>query len=184
MSVVKGSALVLAFIGAIGLGVWMGPHIRYRAATAGDTVTSVAQTPVVNVDKDRAAPSAQRAKIRRAKAQPERSAAATPVVIASATTPAIPAAAPALHERLKPLLNKGADMGIAAEDFDSAEQFAAVAHAARNTNVPFMVLKDRVVHQGKSLEDALREFKPDVNAAAEARRARVEAKSDLSELEN
>jgi hypothetical protein len=100
-----------------------------------------------------------------------------------ATPLTVPAAAPALHERLKPLLNKGADMGVAAQDFQDAEQFAAVAHAARNTEVPFMVLKDRTVYQGKSLEDAIREFKPDLNATGEARRARAQAKSDVSELE-
>jgi len=171
-------------MGAIALGVWTGPYITHRAATVGDTIASATQSPAASVDTDRAAPKASRAAtMPRAKAKPKRSAAEDPAVAASVTTPTIPAAAPALHVRLKPLLNKGADMGIASEDFDTAEQFAAVAHAARNTSVPFMVLKDRVVYKGKSLEDALREFKPDLNAAAEAQRARSEAKSDLSELE-
>lgn len=84
---------------------------------------------------------------------------------------------------MKKVLNKGADMGIASEDFGSAEQFVSVAHAARNTKVPFMVLKQRVIHEGKSLEEAIHEFKPDLNAAEEARRARAEAKSVISELE-
>jgi hypothetical protein len=83
---------------------------------------------------------------------------------------------------LKPLLNKGADMGVASADFVDAEQFAAVAHAARNTEVPFMVLKHRVVEEGKRLEDAIREFKPELNAAVEADRARREAKSDVQSL--
>ena len=74
-------------------------------------------------------------------------------------------------------------MGVASQDFKDAEQFAAVAHAARNTQVPFMVLKHHVVNEGKSLEDAIQEFKPDLNAGAEARRARAQAKSDISELE-
>jgi hypothetical protein len=94
----------------------------------------------------------------------------------------MPAAAPALHERLKPLFNNGADMGIASADFGTAEQFAAVAHAARNTNVPFMVLKHHVLYEGKSLENVIHEFKPGLNAAAEARRARTEARTDISEL--
>jgi hypothetical protein len=98
------------------------------------------------------------------------------------TPPEVPAAAPALHERLKPLLNKGADMGKAAEDFNDAEQFAAVAHAARNTDIPFMVLKYHTVTEQKNLEEAIRELKPDVNAAAEARRAREQAKTDVSAL--
>lgn len=179
----KGTALVLAFVGAIALGVWIGPYVTHRAATVGDTIATATQTPAASVDMDRAAAKGPHATtIHRAKTMPKRSAPEAPAVTASVTTPTIPAAAPALHVRLKPLLNKGADMGIASEDFDTAEQFAAVAHAARNTSVPFMVLKDRVLYKGKSLEDALREFKPDLNAAAEAQRARSEAKSDLSEL--
>jgi len=83
---------------------------------------------------------------------------------------------------LKPLLKKGADMGKAAEDFNSAEQFAAVAHAARNTDIPFMLLKDRTVNERKNLEEAIRELKPDANAVAEARTAREQAKADISAL--
>jgi hypothetical protein len=73
-------------------------------------------------------------------------------------------------------------MGVASADFVDAEQFAAVAHAARNTEVPFMVLKHRIVEEGKRLEDAIREFKPELNAAAEADRARRQAKSDVEAL--
>jgi hypothetical protein len=51
----------------------------------------------------------------------------------------IPLSDPRLHDRVKPLLNRGARMPIAAEGFRSAEEFATVAHAARNTSVPFMV---------------------------------------------
>ena len=54
-----------------------------------------------------------------------------------------------------------------------------VAHAARNTSVPFVVLKDRVLNQGKSLADAIHEFKPELDAKAEVARARSEARSDL-----
>jgi hypothetical protein len=180
MSWAKGFALVVAFVGAIGLGVWTGPYITHRASTVGETIASTTQSPAASVEASRAAPNAPRAAtIHRPKAKSKQSAAEAPALTASVTTPTVPAAAPALHVRLKPLLNKGADMGIASEDFDTAEQFAAVAHAARNTNVPFMVLKDRVVYKGKSLEAALREFKPDLNAAAEAQRAHSEAKSDL-----
>ena len=55
----------------------------------------------------------------------------------------------------------------------------AVAHAARNTKVPFMVLKDRVLNQGQSLAEATLEFKPEVDAKAEVKRARAAARSDL-----
>jgi hypothetical protein len=92
--------------------------------------------------------------------------------------------APALHARLKPLLNKGANMDVASEDFGDAEQFAAVAHAARNTEIPFMVLKHRVVYEGTSLDAAIHEIKPHLNGRVEAQRAYTQAKSDISALES
>ena len=64
--------------------------------------------------------------------------------------PTLPADKPELQARLKPVLNQGAKMDIAAEGFRSGEQFAAVAHAARNTQIPFMVLKHRVVDERKT----------------------------------
>jgi hypothetical protein len=94
----------------------------------------------------------------------------------------IPVSAPELQKHLKPLLNNGSDMSLAARDFRDAEQFAAVAHAARNTNVPFVLLKHRVLNEGKTLAEAIRESKPDLNALAEANRARTEAKSDIMAL--
>lgn len=185
MRFVKGSALVLMFAGAVALGVWIGPSITHRGATVADTASSATQAPMASVDKDRMARDPQRAAtVRRANAAPRRTVVATTVLTPPGATPrSTPAAAPALHELLKPLLNKGADMGIASEDFGPAEQFAAVAHAARNTSVPFMVLKHHVLYEGKSLEDVIHEFKPDLNAAAEAHRARAEAKTDLAALE-
>jgi hypothetical protein len=95
---------------------------------------------------------------------------------------ALPASTPELHERLKPVLNRGTKVAIAAEGFRSAEQFATVAHAARNTEVPFMVLKHRVLEEGKSLTAAIRESKPDVNVTAEVRRARAAAREDISAI--
>ena len=71
-------------------------------------------------------------------------------------------------------------MSVAAEGFRSGEEFATVAHAARNTNVPFMVLKHRVVDEGRTLEEALRDVKPGIDAKAEAARAQAAAKSDVA----
>src|SRR4029450_11176818 len=99
-----------------------------------------------------------------------------------ATPRAISVIAPALHERLKPLLKKGANMDLASEDFGDAEEFAAVAHAAQNTEIPFMVLKHRTVYEAKSLKAAIQELKPDLNAGVEAQRAYMQAKSDISAL--
>ena len=184
MSFAKGSGLVVAFVGAVALGVLIGPHITDRFATVTETVASSNPAPAASVEKDtaRSTPRAQPA--HRARAKARIAPVAGPVVTEpEAVAKTLPAAAPALHERMKKVLNKGADMGIASEDFGSAEQFVSVAHAARNTKVPFMVLKQRVIHEGKSLEEAIHEFKPDLNAAEEARRARAEAKSVISELE-
>jgi hypothetical protein len=64
----------------------------------------------------------------------------------------------------------------------TAEQFAAVAHAARNTEIPFMVLKHRVVTERKPLATAIRELKPDVDATAQAKRAQAEARADMAAL--
>jgi hypothetical protein len=86
---------------------------------------------------------------------------------------------PELRDRVKAVLNPGSRLEVAAADFDNSEQFVTVAHAARNTNVPFMVLKDRVLNQGQSLAEAIHEFKPELDAKAEVRRARAAARSDL-----
>jgi hypothetical protein len=91
-----------------------------------------------------------------------------------------PASEPRLHARLKPVLNRGARMDVAAEGFRSAEQFATVAHAARNTDVPFMVLKHRVVTEGRTLADAIHEARPEVDAKTEVARAEAAAKSDIA----
>jgi aspartyl aminopeptidase len=186
MTLGKGSTLGLGLAGAVALGVWIGPHITHRGATVTDATAAATQVPAASVDEHQTAREARRAPAsKRVTAKPASATVATKTTSTSSdiTARTTPAAAPALHELLKPLLNKGADMGVASQDFADAEQFAAVAHAARNTEVPFMVLKHRIVKEGKSLEDAIREFKPDLNAAVEAERARAEAKSDISALE-
>jgi len=86
---------------------------------------------------------------------------------------------PEFRDRVKAVLNRGAQPEIAAADFASAEQFMTVAHAAQNTQLPFMVLKDRVLNQGQSLAQAIHEFKPDLDARAEVTRATAAAREDL-----
>jgi hypothetical protein len=88
---------------------------------------------------------------------------------------------PELRDRAKAVLNRGARLEIAAEDFDTAEEFLTVAHAARNTSVPFMVLKHRVLNQGESLADAIEQYKPELDAKAEVALARTAARSDLTD---
>jgi hypothetical protein len=93
---------------------------------------------------------------------------------------AVPATEPALQDRLKPVLNRGTKMDIAAAGFASGEQFATIAHAARNTSVPFMVLKHHVLDEGRPLADAISQYKPGLDAKAEVARARDAARADLA----
>ena len=159
----KGAALAIALVGAMALGVWVGPYLTSHRAIA--TLTHSADRTEASQPATRTRPAASAAR-----------------VTTRATTPAIAPSATDLQEQLKPLLNKGADMSIAAEGFRNAEQFAAVAHAARNTEVPFVLLKHRVLDEGKTLAAAIHESKPDVNAEVEATRAQAEARSDLAKL--
>lgn len=97
---------------------------------------------------------------------------------------AIPATEPELHVRLKPVLNRGTRMELAAEGFRNGQQFATVAHAAHNTKLPFVVLKHRVLTEGRTLASAIRESKPDADAVAEVSRAVDQAQEDLAQLGN
>lgn len=163
MTAGKMSAMILGFVGAFALGVWIGPHITHRPGT-----------PSVVVDTSTAAPPATAPA-----PAPARSSARAKAV---ERVPQVAVTAPALQERLRPVLNRGANMAMAAEGFKSAEEFATLAHAARNTQVPFVLLKHRVLNEGKSVAEAIRESKPAVNAAVEAQLARAQARSDLASL--
>jgi hypothetical protein len=163
MTMGKMTALGLGFVGAFALGVWTGPHIMQRVDR--DAI-AVHDTVAVPGSPNEAKPASEAAATRRA-----------PVARIARVEPT----APALQDRLKPVLNRGADMSVAADGFRSAEQFATVAHAARNTDVPFLLLKHRVLNEGKSVAEAIRESKPAVNAAVEADLARAQARSDVAQ---
>jgi len=157
----KAAGLSCAFLAAVALGVGISPYvIDHPAATRG---VPVADVDISASDANAPAPVARRA--------------------APPALPAMAASSAVLHERIKPLLNKGADMTLASAAFTSGEQFAAVAHAARNTEIPFMLLRHRVLVEGKSLADAISESRPDVNARIEAERAVAEARSDIAALQ-
>lgn len=161
--------LTVGLVGAFGLGVAVGPSITQRNMNAPDldpvAATTPAPAPVEARPAPRARPVADRAEDR---AREER------VVIAAST--------PEVHERLKNVLNRGTKMDVAAEGFVDAEQFATVAHASRNTEVPFMVLKHRILNEKQSLEEAIRASKPNLDAKAEVAKARTAARSDLSSI--
>jgi hypothetical protein len=164
MTIGKVTALGLALAGAFALGVWTGPHIMQRSEQAASTVTETGWVEGArSLPKEAAAPSSARHE-------------------AVARTARIEVSAPQLQERLKPVLNRGANMALAAEGFRSAEQFATVAHAARNTEVPFVLLKHRVLSEGKSVAEAIRESKPAANAAVEANLAEAQARSDIASI--
>ena len=164
MTIGKMTALGFGLVGAFALGVWTGPHITQRAA---DTTSAVHETVAVPETPDEAKPADAARSGRRASAPRAAS---------------VDVTAPALQDRLKPVLNRGANMAMAAEGFRNAEQFATVAHAARNTQVPFLLLKHRVLNEGKSVAEAIRESKPAVNAAVEANLARAQARSDIASI--
>jgi hypothetical protein len=181
MTAGKAATLTAAFVGVFVVGVAVGPSVRDRL--------SFGHTPMAAPSVDSAEPIPPAPAASPARVNPPRAKAATlprkgtsPNAVASNTAPSstLPASEPRLHARLKPVLNRGARMDIAADGFRSAEEFAAVAHAARNTNVPFMVLKHRVVAEGRTLADAIHDTKPDVDARVEAARAEAAAKSDIA----
>jgi hypothetical protein len=160
------TALMVSLLAVAALGVWW----------VMDRDTEVSAPPAAAVS-----PSAEPAKPRRAPA-PRALArkAAEKSTIAPDVVPALPATLPELQARLKPVLNRGTRMELAAEGFRDAEQFAAVAHAARNTGVPFAVLKHRVLEEDQTLARAIRESKPDLDAEHEATRARNAARFDIA----
>jgi hypothetical protein len=170
------STAILGLIGGVALGVWIGAEMTEGRGSSGAQVAEVqpAQAP---------APES-------VKATPRRTARTSRVTVAAATTSAaapklvmtIPVSAPELHDRLKPVLARGTKIPLAVEGFKDAEQFATIAHAARNTQVPFILLKHRVLAEGQSLEAAIRASKPELDAATEAARARAEARSDIAAL--
>jgi hypothetical protein len=177
MTIGKSVALGAAIVGAMAVGVAIGPSLtdRFAARTSQPAITesqpAAKQPAQARPGATRGAPGSahdQAASKAKAEAAPGNAAAK------------LPASEPQLQARLKPVLNRGVNMAIAAEGFRDAEQFATVAHAARNTHVPFMLLKHRILNEKKTLADALKASKPDIDAASEVARARSEAKSDLA----
>ena len=173
MTIGKMTALAFGLVGGFVLGVWTGPHLVQRADRA---ESAVHQTVVV--------PDAEHPRDVVLEAKQARAARAAAASTAAARTARVnvDVDAPALQERLKPVLNRGANMALAAEGFRSAEEFATVAHAARNTDVPFVLLKHRVLNEGKSVAEAIRESKPEANAAVEANLARAQARTDIASI--
>ena len=163
----KAIVAVLALAAVFALGVWTGPYLT-------DDRPVMSQKRAVH-DTARGADDESTEKARPARARAARPAAESEVA-------GLPASDPQVQQRLKPVLNMGTNMDKAAEGFRDAEQFAAVAYAARNTKIPFVVLKHRVLNEDMSLAEAIAKSNADADAAAEARRARAEARANVAEL--
>ena len=163
------TALIVGVLAVTALGVWWGPSLMHR-----DTEVTAPPAAAASPAAEPATP--RRAPAPRAVAKKEMG----KTTIAPDVVPALPAAHPELQARLKPVLNRGTRMEVAAEGFRDAEQFATIAHAAHNTGVPFAVLKHRVLDQDQPLVRALRESKPGVDAEREATRASNAARFDIA----
>jgi hypothetical protein len=181
MTVGKAAALTAALVGAVAVGVAIGPTVR---DTWSDDKAPVATTAPAR-DADAAAVKTERPVRRAAPARTREIAPATEIAPAKKSPDTIEAVAvemwePEFRDRVKDVLNKGAKPELAAADFSNAEQFMTVAHAARNTQVPFAVLKHHVLNEGRTLADAIHEFKPQLDAKAEVTKARDAARADLN----
>ena len=181
----KAAALTAGLVGAVALGVAIGPSITDRLADR-DKQSTVAEAPASSVEQSKTAVErTPRARAERPATMNETMKNEKPVAIAAN---AVRADEPRVQARLKPVLNRGTKMEVAAEGFLTAEEFATVAHASKNTSVPFMVLKHRVLNEKRpfedSMTDAIREFKPELNAKAEVEKAQREAKADIADIGN
>ena len=174
----KTSAATLGLVGGLALGVWIGSEV----ISSREDVTPQPAAVATEAVPESAAPTAP-AKPRRVTRASRAASSAAIEAPAPESAPklvmTIPVSAPELHQRMKPVLARGTKLPMAVEGFTSAEQFATLAHAARNTQVPFILLKHRVLIEGQSLEEAIRASRPDIDARTEALRARGEARADI-----
>lgn len=167
------SAAILGLIGGVALGTWIGAELTSSRDTA--VAAPVAAVETVTPATEAVKPAPRRARVSRT--TPAAAATEAPKLVMT-----IPVSAPELHDRMKPVLARGTRIPMAVEGFSDAEQFATIAHAARNTQVPFILLKHRVLTEGQSLEQAIRASKPDLDAATAVERARAQAKNDIAAL--
>jgi hypothetical protein len=171
----KAMLLVLVLIIAVAVGVLIGPRVTTRFAHRSEPVALSGPAPAA----EPGAPAPARERAARKTVATSDSAAE---LKREAPRASVSPSEPKLQKALQPLLRRGTQMDKAADGFHNGAQFAAVAHAAHNTDVPFVVLKHRVLDENKSLATAIRESKPDVNARLEANRAWEEARLLVSSL--
>ena len=178
----KTSAATLGLVGGLALGVWIGSEMTSGREATTPGPAAVATQVVEELVATTPAPAKRKRVTHVTRASVPAAAAAPAPESAPKLVMTIPVSAPELHARMKPVLTRGTKLPVAAEGFTSAEQFATLAHASRNTQVPFVLLKHRVLAEGQSLEEALRASKPDLDVKREAARARASARSDIASL--
>lgn len=158
-TILKASALTLSLAGAFALGVWTAPHFANEPALSAPAPIADGENPGVPGVPGYTVPTK-----------------------ATAAKPATAATAGPVQQHARLLLRSGADPMVAAEGFPDAVTFVSVAHAAKNTDIPFMLLKHRVLNQGQPLAQAIRASRPELDAVLESNRARAEARADLARL--
>src|SRR5262245_52988275 len=176
----KTSAVTLGLVGGLALGIWVGSEMTSNREVVAPAPAAVAEQATV---PEPAKPIARAKRVNRVARNADVAAVDTPSTVeAPRLVMTIPVSAPELQARMRPVMARGTKMPLAVEGFTSAEQFATLAHAARNTQVPFILLKHRVLTEGQSLEDAIRASKPELDARVEALKAKGEARADILSL--
>ena len=158
------SRVVLGVVGAFALGLIAGAQIE---RTNAPSMTRIAGADVAPIAAPVPSPATATPPARPSAVRLER---------------ALPASAPAVQKQVKLLLNNGADTAIAADGFGTAHELITVAYAARNTEIPFVLLKHRVLKERMSLASAIQQSRPDLDEIAEVNRARAEARADLARM--
>ena len=169
MKFIKASMMVLALGVAFGLGVWTGPYLTDSALTARTEAT----TPAVQVDQPAASEEAPRPAVRVARAAPAPADPFVPIKTASDAS---------VQKLAGSVLNQGTNVEMAADGFNDATLFVSTAYAARNTGIPFVILKHRMLKLGLTLSEAIQLSKPELDAVAEMERARTKARAVVQKL--
>ena len=122
MTVGKASALAAGFVGAVALGVAIGPTVQDKwAARTTPTPSAVTASPTESAP----APAPAKTRARRAATASSRSAEARPAVsrpAGSVRSVKVEVWEPELRDRVKKVLNPGTRIELAAEHFESPEQ--------------------------------------------------------------
>ncbi len=85
-----------------------------------------------------------------------------------------------LAAKLTELLPPNSDLQKEAQGFKNLGDFVAAVHVSHDLNIPWTELRTKLVG-GETLGQAIKELDPQANSKAEMRKARSEAKKDVSD---